>query len=195
MFRDFTICGGGHNDSTFKKYFAVTGVDISENMLKLAGKLNPDVTYLYGDMHSIRMRERFDAVTILDSINYMKTVKDLRSKFITAYEHLKRGGVCLTLVEKIAGDFKQNITECSTFYQGDMEIVFIENYYDPDPTDTNYELTLLYLIRCKGKLEIQTDHHICGIFKLKTWIGKLFSIQSVTAVVSITLRRFLTTSI
>jgi len=34
-------CGAGHNDYTFKKYFDVTGLDISSSMLGLAKKLNP----------------------------------------------------------------------------------------------------------------------------------------------------------
>ena len=48
-------CGGGHNDWTLKKHFAVTGVDISENMLALARKLNPEVTYFHGDMRTARL--------------------------------------------------------------------------------------------------------------------------------------------
>lgn len=163
-------CGGGHNDYTFKKYFKVTSVDISEDMLTLAKKLNPEVNYKYGDMRNIQLEEKFDAITILDSINYIKTVEDLQKTFITAYEHLKPGGVFLTFVEQIAGQFKQKNTTCSTHSQGDVEITFIENYYDPDPTDTNYEVTFIYLIRVGGKLEVHTDRHLCGIFKLETWL-------------------------
>ena len=120
-------CGGGHNDYTFKKYFKVTSLDISEDMLSLAKKLNPEVNYKYGDMRTIRLEEKFDAVTILDSINYIKTVEDLQRTFITTYEHLKPGGVFLTFVEQITGQFKQNNTTYSTHSNGDVEITFIEN--------------------------------------------------------------------
>lgn len=166
-------CGGGHNDYTFKKHFKITSLDISEDMLTLAKKLNREVNYQYGDMRTIRLEERFDTVMALDSINYIKTEEDLQRTFITAYEHLKPGGAFLTLVEQIAGQFKQNNTTCSTHSQGDVEITFIENYYDPDPNDTNYEATFIYLIRVGGKLEVHTDHHLCGIFKLKTWLKLL----------------------
>lgn len=166
-------CGGGHNDYTFKKDFKVTSVDISEDMLTLAKKLNPEVNYQHGDMRTIRLEERFDAVTILDSINYIRTVEDLRRTFITAYEHLKPGGVFLTFIEQIAGQFKQNNITHSTHSQGDVEITFIENYYDLDPDDTNYEVTFIYLIRVGGKLEVHTDRHLCGIFKLETWLELL----------------------
>jgi SAM-dependent methyltransferase len=162
-------CGGGHNDYTFKKYFEVTGVDISEKMLELARKLNPEVEYRIGDMRSIRMEERFDAVIILDSINYMRTEDELRTAFLTAYEHLKSGGAFLTLPEMWRGKSKQNQTNVTDRSKGDVEIAFIENYYDPDIDDTECEGTFIFLIRRKGKLEIQTDHHVFGLFELETW--------------------------
>ena len=166
-------CGGGHNDYTFKKHFKVTSADISEDMLRFAKKLNPEVNYHYGDMRTIRLEEKFDAIIALDSINYIKTVENLQRTFITAYEHLKQGGVFLTFVEQIAGQFKQNNTTCSTYSKDDVEIIFIESYYDPDPTDTNYEAIFVYLIRVGGKLEVYSDCHICGIFKLETWLELL----------------------
>lgn len=162
-------CGGGHNDCTFKKHFKVTGLDISKDMLKLARKLNPRIVYHRGDMRTIRLKEYFDAVTILDSINYMCTTEDLRRVFVTAYEHLRPGGILLTIVERLLTNFKQNNTECSSHSQGNIDTVFIENSYDPNPLDTNYEENFIYLIRRRGKLEIHTDRHLCGIFKIETW--------------------------
>lgn len=50
-------CGGGHNDYTFKKYFKVTSLDISEDMLSLAKKLNPEINYKYSDMRTIRLKK------------------------------------------------------------------------------------------------------------------------------------------
>lgn len=162
-------CGGGHNDGTLKKHFEVTGIDVSAAMLALARRLNPEVAYSLGDMRTIRLGKTFDAVTIFDSISYMLTVADLRAAFVTAFEHLKPGGVLLTYVEEIPERFQQNRTRCATHAQGDIEITFIENCYDPDPTDTTYETTFVYLIRRGGGLEIETDRHRCGIFKLETW--------------------------
>ena len=85
-------CGGGHNDHTLKQHFGVTGVDISPEMLGLARKLNPDVTYVEGDMRTVRLERTFDAVAILDSVNYMLAATDLRTAFDTAFAHLKPGG-------------------------------------------------------------------------------------------------------
>ena len=166
-------CGGGHNDYTLKKHFNVTGVDVSGAMLELARQLNPEVTYSLGDMRTVRLEKTFDTVTILDSINYMLTVDDLRAAFVTAHKHLKPGGVFLTLVETTPERFRQNWTQCTTHSRGDIEITFIENAYDPDPTDTTYEVTFVYLIRRGGRMDIETDRHVCGIFSLEAWHGLL----------------------
>lgn len=64
-------CGAGGHDFHFKEHFSVTGVDISEGMLALAKKRNPEVSYVTGDMRTIGLNRKFDVVVIPDSIMYM----------------------------------------------------------------------------------------------------------------------------
>ena len=162
-------CGGGRNDFTFRKHFDVTGVDISEEMLKLAKELNPASEYIHGDMRSIRLGRTFDCVTALDSVNYMKAEEDLGRLFRTAHEHLNPGGVFLTVVEESRDRFGQNRTISSTHSLGETQVTFIENSYDPNPEDNHFEMTFICLVRHKGNLEIHTDSHIWGLFKMDTW--------------------------
>ncbi|MFH1701393.1 MAG: class I SAM-dependent methyltransferase [Candidatus Zixiibacteriota bacterium] len=163
-------CGGGHNDNTLAGYFDVVGVDISYEMLHLARALNPNVQYEHGDMRSVRLGQGFDAVTVFDSISYMRTPESLKAAFTTAYAHLRPGGVFLTCVEETVETFRQNKTLYSTRGQGDVEITLIENYYDPVPDDYCYEGNFIYLIRRSGELSIETDCHLLGLFKLATWM-------------------------
>lgn len=166
-------CGGGHNDRTFKKRFTVTGVDVSDAMLGLARGLNPEVTYLRGDMRTVRLGKLFDAVAILDSIGYMTTAEDLRAAFQTAFEHLKPGGVFLTLAEETPERFQQNRTRCSIHSEGEVEICFIENCRDMDPSDSTFEATFVWVIRRGGRLEIEVEHQMGGIFPLGIWVKLL----------------------
>ncbi|MEE9443376.1 MAG: class I SAM-dependent methyltransferase [candidate division Zixibacteria bacterium] len=163
-------CGGGHNDNTLAKYFDVTGVDISHDMLHLARTLNPDVKYEHGDMRSVRLGQGFDAVTVFDSISYMRTPESLKAAFTTAYAHLRPGGVFLTCVEETIETFRQNKTRHTTRSLGDVEITLIENYYDPIPDDYCYEGNFIYLIRRSGELSIEIDCHLLGLFELTTWM-------------------------
>ncbi len=162
-------CGGGRNDYTFKRHFDVTGVDISEEMLEIAKELNPEVSYISGDMRSIKLEKTFDAVAAFDSINYMTSEKDLRHTFQTAILHLRPGGVFLTIVEEDRERFKQHRTIASTHSRGDVHITFIENSFDPDPTDTHFEMTFIYLVRKRGLLEVHPDSHLWGLFSIGTW--------------------------
>ena len=162
-------CGGGHLDKTFTQSFEITGVDISPAMLALARRLNPEVAYRVGDMRSIRLGRTFDAVVIADSIAYMRTQRDLRAAFTTAFIHLAPGGVFLTYVERTPATFRQNATTRAIARRGDVEIVLIENQHDPDPADTTYESTFIYLIRLRGRLRVETDRHRLGLFPLPVW--------------------------
>ncbi len=166
-------CGGGKNDYNLKKHFDITGVDVSEDMLAQAKRLNPEVEYVFGDMRTVRLGKTFDAVMIADSIDYMLTENDLRAAFVTASEHLKPGGVFCTYAEVTRERFRQNETKCSTYARGEIDIAFFENSYDPDPTDTTYEYACVWVIHRAGKLEIETDHHLGGIFPLQTWLDLL----------------------
>ena len=166
-------CGGGHNDMTLKNHFEVAGVDISEDMLKQAKELNPEVKYHQGDMRSASLEEMFDTVTIFDAISYMTNEEELKSAFKTAYNHLKPGGIFYTMNENRPEDLKQNRTETTIRKTDDIDLVFIENYYDPNPDDTTYEGIFLYIIREKGTLKIETDLHTLGTFPDETWIKLL----------------------
>ncbi len=164
-------CGAGANDFTFKRHFTITGVDISEGMLCMAEKLNPEVTYVYGDMREIKLKESFDAVAIPDSIGYMTTIRDLRTAINTASFHLKPGGVLL-----IVAHTKEEFRENNFVYAGskeDLEVTIFENNYVSKSEPTTYEATFVYLIRQKGKLEIYTDCHRLGLFTLTTWLSLL----------------------
>ena len=164
-------CGAGGNDFTFKKHFAVTGVDISQEMLAIAAALNPEVTYVLGDMRDVDLGKRFDAVVIPDSIDYAATLQDLEMTIATACKHLNPGGVLL-IVAKTREEFQEN-NFCYTGSKDDIEITVFENDYVCRPDRSRYEATIIYLIRHKGRLETYTDRHELGLFSHDQWLSTL----------------------
>lgn len=166
-------CGGGKNDFTLKKHFKVTGLDLSPLMLANAGKLNPECEYVQADMRDFDLARKFDAVYINDGIAYIMTEEDLGKTFACAARHLAPGGVMITIAEKLKENFVQNQTKVFSSISDEPKITFIENNYDPDPGDTTYETTFVYLIRRQGKLRIEHDFHTCGVFSIETWRQKL----------------------
>lgn len=168
-------CGGGHLDHSLQKYFDITGVDLSKDMLALARRLNPQVEYLEGDMRTLRLNRIFDAVMIADSIDYMLNEADLRAAFQTAWKHLGKGGVFVTYAEETCERFENNRSSSSLHTSDNLEVTLVENIYDPDSSDATYEMTFIYLIRRHGQLELEIDRHLAGLFSENEWLSTLKS--------------------
>jgi SAM-dependent methyltransferase/catechol 2,3-dioxygenase-like lactoylglutathione lyase family enzyme len=166
-------CGGGKNVSNLKQTFRVTGVDLSPAMLAQASELNPECTFVQGDMRTIRLGMTFDAVLMDDAVSYMTCVADLAAAVRTAAVHLEPGGVMVATPDATTETFRQNRTIATPGTHagtGDgPDVVFVENVYDPDPGDEQYETTVVYLIREHGRLRTETDHWTMGLFSLETW--------------------------
>ena len=166
-------CGGGKNAYNLKREFEVTGLDLSVPMLDNARTLNPDCTFVQGDMRDCDLGRQFDCVVVDDAVAYMLTLEDLAALFRTALRHLRPGGVMVVDPEYVMETFPQDTTRVSQLQGKDkpanLEVTFITNEYDPDPTDHTYEFTLVYLMREDGKLRIETDHDLSGLFALEQW--------------------------
>lgn len=162
-------CGGGKNVLNLKQAFEVTGVDLSPDMLAQARDLNPGCSFLQGDIRSFRLGRTFDAVLMDDAISHMSRREDFEAAFRTAHAHLNPGGVMIVTPDVALETFQQNRTSTTRSSRDGLDVVFIENVYDPDPTDDRYQATIVYLIREDGRLRIETDHWTLGIFSLDTW--------------------------
>lgn len=162
-------CGGGKNVLSLKQRFNVTGVDLSAVMLAQAGELNPECTFHQGDMRTCRLGISFDAVLMDDAISHMNCLADFKAAFRTAHAHLYPGGVLIVTPDVTTETFRQNKTGITPAARDGLDVVFVENVYDPDPADEQYETTILYLIRDRGRLRIESDHWTMGLFSLGTW--------------------------
>jgi SAM-dependent methyltransferase len=170
-------CGGGKNAYNLKRHYRVTGLDLSNDMLANARKLNPDIELVQGDMREFSLPERFDAILIDDAVAYMTSREDLGRLFRAAYRHLEPGGVMIVSPDTTKETFEQNeshVTRGNAAAEGEaktegVDVVFIENNYDPDPNDDTYEALIIYLIREKGVLRVVEDMHTLGIFAAEVW--------------------------
>jgi SAM-dependent methyltransferase len=162
-------CGGGKNVLNLKREFSVTGLDLSPAMLEQARKLNPDCAFVHGDMRTFRLERAFDAVLMDDAIAHMNCRSDFEAAFRNAYAHLRPGGVLVATPDVTRDTFRQNRTTITSTARDGWDVTFIENVYDPDPADEQYETTIVYLIRDHGRLRIETDHWRMGIFSADAW--------------------------
>jgi len=81
-----------------------------------------------------------------NAISHMNCRADFVAAFLAAYTHLNPGGVLATTPDVTIETFQQNKTTATPATQDGLDVVFVENVYDPDPADDQYETTILYLI-------------------------------------------------
>ena len=168
--------GGGNNASHLKAHFKMTLVDLSEGMLDLSKKLNPECEHIHGDMKTLRLTRTFDAVFIHDAIMYMTNEDDLRLALNTASIHCKAGGAAGFMPDVVRETFVSLTTHGGhdSDAGGGRSIRYIEWTFDPDPSDTTYTVDFAYLLReANQPVRVVHDTHVFGIFPRDTWLALL----------------------
>ncbi len=144
-------CGTGrHALEMAKRGLNVTGVDMSETMLQMGQEACGDkIKLIQGDARTVRLNEKFDAVTSLFHVmSYQNTEDDALAHLTTAYEHLNKDGIFLfdfwygpgvltdppTLRKRTLEDDITHIVRTATPVQRVNENI-IEVHYSIDLTD------------------------------------------------------------
>lgn len=164
-------CGGGNNAFHLKHSYQMTLTDVASGMLAVSRTLNPECEHLEGDMRTLRLDRRFDAVFVHDAICYMTTEADLRAAFATAFEHCHPGGAAV-----FAPDYLRETFQTGTGHGGhddghDRGLRYLEWTWDPDPDDTTYRVDYTFLLRdADGRVRSESEHHIEGLFPRAHWL-------------------------
>jgi SAM-dependent methyltransferase len=89
-------CGTGKHDLLFvERGFSVTGVDLSEQMIAIAGmNANERLRFIRGDARTVRLERKYDVVVALFHVmSYQIGNRDIQSVLDTASRHLDKGGL------------------------------------------------------------------------------------------------------
>jgi SAM-dependent methyltransferase len=167
--------GAGHIAYYLKQWYKLTLSDISEKMLEISRKLNPDCAHIHGDMKSLRLNKTFDAVFIHDAIMYMTTEADLGKALETAFVHLKPGGILLISPDYIKETFKAETEQGGS--DGEQNALrYLIWISDPDINDNVYTEDFIYAFKdASGEITTDHDRHLMGLFGKDTWLSLISS--------------------
>ncbi len=163
--------GGGHNAVHLKGRFALTLVDLSEDMLAVSRRLNPECDHQQGDMRTARLGRTFDAVFVHDAVDYMTTEADLRQAIETAFVHCRPGGTAVFVPDDTAETF-----QAATGHGGSDDATgrgarFLSWSWDPDPADTWTQTEYAFLLRdADGSVQAVHETHRTGLFGRELWM-------------------------
>ncbi len=166
-------CGAGHNAYYLKNRFSMTLTDLSPEMLSLSKKLNPECEHLQGDMRRINLDRTFDAVFIHDAISYLTSAEDLLQTFQTAYRHCKAGGCVLMIPDY----FLDTFMPCTTHGGTDNDsrgMRYLEWTYTSKRSEHTIIKDFAFMLKDEsGKVTVEHDRHILGLFSRAAWLSML----------------------
>lgn len=144
-------CGTGAHSLYLSDCFDVTGMDLSEEMLKIARAKAPAAAFIKGDMFRFHLEEQFDAaVNLYGSIGFAKNGEELTAGLQCAYNSLKRGGVFILTPWSTAQTFQEGVISGS-MRQGDLHYCRMEAVRKLDAKTACVEM--FHLIGQRGHIE------------------------------------------
>ncbi len=169
-------CGAGNNASHLKQRFTMTLTDRSPQMLRLSRSQNPECTHVQGDMRTLRLKQRFDAVFIHDAIAYMQTVDELKEALATAYVHCEPGGQVLIQPDYFTETFKAGTSHggIDRDGRGMRYLMWVE---EPQPDSHFYNTHFAFLLRHEdGSVTAEQETHTMGLFSEAQWLESLAAV-------------------
>ena len=89
-------CGTGTHIKHFLDEYQVSGLDLSTEMLELAGKQYPGIDFFNGSMIDFENTRRFGSIICLyGSIGFVQTVANLIKTMSTFSKHMDKGGMLI----------------------------------------------------------------------------------------------------
>jgi SAM-dependent methyltransferase len=166
--------GGGGVAMHLKERFAMTLVDLSEDMLAVSRRLNPECAHVQGDMRTVRLGRMFDAVLVHDAVDYVTCQADLRQVIDTAYAHCRPGGVAVFVPDHVADTFQATEGRGGSTDAAGRQASFQEWTWDPDPGDDWVRAEYEFVLRAAdGTVQVVHEAHRLGAFRREAWLRLL----------------------
>ncbi len=117
-------CGTGEHLKYLSQSFQCMGIDISEEMIKIAKVKVPDAKFEIADMINFSLVEKFDVITCLfSSIGYTRTFRNLARALKNFLKHLNNGGLALVEPWIFKKDFQKGTFSIDTYEDDRTKLV------------------------------------------------------------------------
>ena len=161
-------CGTGHHASLLSKYYEVEGLDLDPNILSVARKKYPGISFHKGDMINFSLGKKFDAIVCLfSSIGYVKTKSNLSKAVLAMTQHLLPGGVMLIEPWFSPGEWHTSRASAIHVDRPDLKITRMSH------TSRKGNISILefqYLIGAPSGIQHRIEEHQLGLFHKRDYL-------------------------
>ncbi len=165
-------CGTGKHIAFLNEDFECVGLDISEELLKVARKNVPGVEFHRGNMTGFNLRRRFDVVLCLFSgTGYIRTKDEIRRAASNLARHTTRGGVLIMEPWFRKTEWRDKSVHMQTYDTEALKIARVSFATSDGAFSVADEW---YLIAEKGNgLRLVKDRHRMRFFEPELWLDAL----------------------
>jgi SAM-dependent methyltransferase len=157
-------CGTGNHAFHLVKHFDITGIDINNEMLKLAKKKVKAGKFIKGDMKTLNLGTKFDVLMCMFStIAYNLTYNELESTLRLFYDHLNTGGILIFDLNMHEDYWLGDRVWINTVVESDLQLARISPSPEKKPI---LDLDLIFFVKEKGKIDFDIDQHQIGLFNV-----------------------------
>ncbi len=142
-------CGTGRHIALLADSFKCTGLDLSDEMLRIARRNVKGAKFVKGNMFGFELHKKFDVILCLFSaIAYAKTDEQLKGTLSSFSSHLRDGGMVIIQPWIQKSKWKKGHIAMETFDSGNVKIARA-SYSGGTPRLSTFRME--YIIAEKGK--------------------------------------------
>jgi SAM-dependent methyltransferase len=159
-------CGTGAHIARLVDNFDCTGIDINEDMLKVAREKVPTASFMKGDMATFDLDMKFDIIiSMFGTIGYVSSLDMIQRVVDNIEAHLATGGVAVLEPFLLKDDYIPGHVAMSSYEDDDIKISRVST----STLDGNLcTFSFHYLIGQRGKgVEYTLDTHTLWLFKIE----------------------------
>ena len=160
-------CGSGNLAPFFlKSKYNYTGLDLFNEMLKIAREVEPKAKFIQGDMRNLKVNDKFDAIIITGrSFTYLIKNEDVIKTLKSTFRNLKKNGILIFDnfdANKIFSKFKKHFVQTAKYKNRAYKRVSKSSWNLKTGWTWNWNAT--YYIKENGKTKIIKDKSILRAF-------------------------------
>jgi len=164
-------CGTGAHAGLLRKHYKVEGLDLDPEMVSVARRKHPKITFHQGDMTHFDLSRQFDVIVCLfSSIGYVKTKSRLQKAIKTMNQHLSPGGVLLIEPWFTPTQWKPGRAFMTQVNKPDLKIVRMS--HSGQKGNLSF-IEFQYLIGTSKGLEHHTEIHKLSLFTHKEYVNAI----------------------
>jgi ubiquinone/menaquinone biosynthesis C-methylase UbiE len=155
-------CGTGKHLEYLQKNYQAAGIDLNTELLSIARKRCPTVTFHEADMTHFNLNTSYDVVVCLfSSIAYVRTVENLKKTLQCMAQHVNHGG--LILIEPWIYPENYWLGRLTANYVDQPELKISWMYVSEKVASTSL-FNIHYLVGAKQGVSTFNEEHIMGLW-------------------------------